>query len=459
MLSFLEPHQLKSLAINRDLNKLIVIAGILFFLFFILFAGDKIIWAIPSAIFFFIFIWLIFINPFIGLQMLILLVFSNLFAGLEIPGGYFAFSLLVILAWVLHQSWHFKLSFLIPKKQMFFVALVIAAILMSIPFSLNQKVSMFKLIVWIKSIILYMLIINLVTTKKRLFVCLSSIFSALIISFFYGLYILYKGASAVLHGQTTYEAINRLIGLNHDPNIYAATLIAFIPVPLYLFFHAETKGERTGGFILFAIFILATILTFSRGGILSLVLLLIIFLIKNYHYRSVVFVGIMAAIVILFSIPAELWDRFGDIANFRGDSSVNERFKLLSNAWYYFLDNPILGIGIGNFIEESIRFISRHQPVHNIFLEIATETGVIGLLSFVGLTWITLRYFEESRILFTKKNKRQLANLAKALKLGFYGFLFACLFLSLQQDTQFWTLLGLAAALRGIAELPEEKLT
>ncbi|MFQ5605277.1 MAG: O-antigen ligase family protein [bacterium] len=458
MLNYFAPQQIEHSVLSKDLSKLLAAAGMLFFLLLVAVISDSVIWVVPAAVFAGVFLWLIFASPFAGLLILLFLIFSNIFAGLEIPGGFLAAALLVILATVVQRAWQFDLNFILPKNQLFFVALLLAALLLSIPFSLNQKVSMLKLIVWIKSIIIYLLVINLVTSKRRLYWCIAMILTALQISFFYGLYILYQGASAVLQGQTAYEAITRLIGLSHDPNIYAATLVAFLPVPLFLFFYAETRSQRVGGFLLFAALVAATIMTFSRGGILSLGLVLLMFVIKKRHYRSVLFISLIGAVVALFLIPAEIWDRFSAISNVRGDASVNERWQLLTNAWRLFLENPLLGIGLGNFQDISIQFISRHQPAHNIFLEIAAETGLPGLAVFLGLIWITLRYFEDSRRLFIQKKRPHLAYLAEALKLGFFGFLISCLFLSLQQDTQFWMLFGLAAAMRAIADLPEEEL-
>ena len=55
--------------------------------------------------------------------------------------------------------------------------------------------------------------------------------------------------------------------------------------------------------------------------------------------------------------------------------SVNNRLKHYSDAWQLFKNNPLFGIGTGGFPEG--------YP-HNIFLEIAAENGLLGLIIFFG---------------------------------------------------------------------------
>ncbi len=64
-------------------------------------------------------------------------------------------------------------------------------------------------------------------------------------------------------------------------------------------------------------------------------------------------------------------------------SSFTERVILNSRAFNVFLSAPIFGVGLENFIP---KLTSIFQPVHNIFLLILTETGIIGFgLAFIWL--------------------------------------------------------------------------
>lgn len=57
--------------------------------------------------------------------------------------------------------------------------------------------------------------------------------------------------------------------------------------------------------------------------------------------------------------------------------TISERITLLSNAGIQILHSPLLGVGLGNFIPSQTlnnNFIS--QPVHNIYILLATEIGL-----------------------------------------------------------------------------------
>jgi len=70
--------------------------------------------------------------------------------------------------------------------------------------------------------------------------------------------------------------------------------------------------------------------------------------------------------------------------------SLNERLVLAQNALVLIKKRPLLGVGLGNFIPaqaETLPFVRQDvnllQPVHNIYLLIASETGLAGLLVFI----------------------------------------------------------------------------
>ena len=69
------------------------------------------------------------------------------------------------------------------------------------------------------------------------------------------------------------------------------------------------------------------------------------------------------------------------------DVSITERKELNENAIKIIKDNPLFGIGVGNFIPAMYEYpvytdsgLRLMQPVHNVFLLITAETGVLGIL-------------------------------------------------------------------------------
>ncbi len=407
---------------------------------------------IPIVLFAAGLIWMVFSDPFYGLLLVFLMIFSGAAAGFELPGGYMAVAAFASLAWIFDRTRKCDLTFQYGKQQGIFIALLFATLLMSIPFSFNREVSFLKLIGYVKVIILYLLIVNTLKTEKQLKLSLAAIFVLLVISFGYGLYNLLFAVKELQAVDISGKTIDRIQGLTYDPNLYASSILIFMPIP-FLFFFEEGKFFSKLTYIgLFGLLTASIAITFSRGGLVSLGFMMIIFMFKKRHERFVLWTGIIAIFAIIILLPPDFWERFSFISNLRNESSANWRYKLAVNALNYFLSHPIFGIGLGNYIQESNRFVPHHQVAHNMYIETAAETGIFGILAFLGLIWITIRYYEQSRLLFTLYGKTYLARLTEALKIGFYGFLFSALFLSLQMDTLLWAQFGFAGALRLMAE-------
>jgi len=107
--------------------------------------------------------------------------------------------------------------------------------------------------------------------------------------------------------------------------------------------------------------------------------------------------------------------------NFWQEEFFWQRMELNKAAFQMIKTKPLLGIGLNNFISQLPSFWSKPaslwsglQPVHNIFLLVAAETGMIGFLIFTCFLFLTFKK------LFTVKNKRLLIALSAILLIGFF---------------------------------------
>jgi len=155
------------------------------------------------------------------------------------------------------------------------------------------------------------------------------------------------------------------------------------------------------------IFFLCTLLSGARGSTLSFVVILIVMLVYFWRKRMLkikirfqhIFILILAialSITILIKAgdkfsPTILLRRSAKILNLinyaRGlatptneNESVDIRTVLIEKQYNDFTNSPIFGIGFGNGYDG-------YMFVHNIFLEILFETGIIGLLLFIGIIY------------------------------------------------------------------------
>lgn len=84
-------------------------------------------------------------------------------------------------------------------------------------------------------------------------------------------------------------------------------------------------------------------------------------------------------------------------------SSITRRQELISIAFKMWKSSPIFGVGLNNFIprmEEFGRITANYrflQPVHNIFLLVLSEMGILGILGVVGGLGIIFKKLWEKR--------------------------------------------------------------
>jgi O-antigen ligase len=168
----------------------------------------------------------------------------------------------------------------------------------------------------------------------------------------------------------------------------------------------KTMPRRIIFMVLVGIILSAIVLMFRRSILLALGTLLIILFIqwwtlsrRNNSELKMVFV--MVAIVMLvgyvFGFSNVLISRFSQDA-LASEQSIRVRYDLYQIAWNSFTDSPILGVGTGNVL--GVRDI-----VHNLPLQVAAETGIIGLSFFVSLYIIAFSFIIRLERLFKSRNQ------------------------------------------------------
>ena len=173
----------------------------------------------------------------------------------------------------------------------------------------------------------------------------------------------------------------RLIGLLQDPNFFVFYNTLFFS---YYLCHAKSLKNKLG----LILCILANILTFSRGGILVMAFILLTYiLIKNPIKQFKLLIGIIASLFVAvyiavaymkFDIYGILESRIGDLSQDGGSG----RIELWGRAWDYFTSHMVLGIGAFNFSDYNFFQYGDSLEVHNTFLDILSESGLLGITCF-----------------------------------------------------------------------------
>jgi O-antigen ligase len=264
-----------------------------------------------------------------------------------------------------------------------------------------------------KIVLTYILIENTVTTPSRLRTVLitmviGGIFPAIGTISHHVQHILRDGRAA-------------WIGVWANPNEDAYGLVILIPIALAL---AVESGwfVRIGLAAIMVTYLGAIFVTYSRGGLLGLVAVLGLagWKQKSPLVRSMMISGLAG--LLLFG--GMYWQRrqgFNDISH---DSTVNERIGTFVAGWRMFQASPLVGIGPGCsmfaypiYAPEYARCGCEQQlVVHNSFIQVLSEAGILGFLPFMLL--IGFSVFDAWNL-----QHGQLAIYGGALEVALCGFL------------------------------------
>ena len=208
--------------------------------------------------------------------------------------------------------------------------------------------------------------------------------------------------SVIINGNLLVRS-NDFSGFGANINISSFSILLKTVVPIFLIFNYKNYFIRALSlFFIFSSF-LSIFLLMSRAAILALILVFISILIlviiskrKTYYLKYSLIIITLIMSFFSYNLINEknaynvLTERFSNVTNPRVDESVNERFNFYTTAIQSIGDNPILGIGIGNWkiksIDLSKDMIRAYRVpffVHNDFLQFLAEIGIVGGLCFI----------------------------------------------------------------------------
>lgn len=251
-----------------------------------------------------------------------------------------------------------------------------------------------------------------------------------------------------------------------DPNRYAQILIVLLPLAYFRFFDEKKWllkliAAGSAGFILSGI-----LLTYSRGAFLAICIIMLLMTVMRYirPYQIIISaVGVFALIMI--ASPGYL-SRIGTIGGVQGlfssekaaetDAVIMGRTTEMLAALMVFLDHPIVGVGMGQYIKFyaldyqddpniALRKLDKGRRAHSLYVELAAETGILGISTFLLVAFFVLYQLWQARKRWTGVNS-EYANYAAAYFLSLVGYLSTAVFLSLAFQRFYWVLVALAGS-------------
>ena len=241
---------------------------------------------------------------------------------------------------------------------------------------------------------------------------------------------------------------------------WGQTLVLFLPLALSLGVD-RSAGRNRWFFLGVTLTILGGLyLTQSRGAYLALGVAVAVWLVAAGQARLLLFAPLGLLLLPLPGVGSRLatLTAVGEATSGGGgDVSLIERIAVQRDAVAMFAEHPILGVGAGNFLvvqpeyqRESGALTARPLPVHNTYLQIAAESGMVGLaawLLFFGCAvFVTVRALIIYRRLKARAGAEPGQWVAVGVLAGLTGFAFAALFVPLTQGRTLMSVIAIGAA-------------
>jgi len=227
----------------------------------------------------------------------------------------------------------------------------------------------------------------------------------------YGLRQWFFGAAALatwVDPQSNLAKTTRVYSYLGNPNLLAGYLLPAVVFSLVAVFAWQRWIPKFLALTMFIVNTACLVLTFSRGGWIGLLVAIVALLVLLLYQVSVQLppfwrtwsLPILLGSTSLFLVAAVLFvepvrDRVLSIFAGREDSSNNFRINVWAAVIEMIRDRPIFGIGPGNTVFNQIYPLYQRPrfnalSAYSFVLEVAVETGLIGLACFIWLLIVTI---------------------------------------------------------------------
>jgi O-antigen ligase len=288
----------------------------------------------------------------------------------------------------------------VPAYLVAAMVLLIAVMLLSMSGAQNPKDSLKEIAKWLEFLVLVMLGAQYLRTRRQIWLLVALLMAAAITQALAG----YAQAIFTLGPASFVRGYNlRVYGTFDQPNPYAGYLNMSLVIALALLLLGRNWSTRLLAGMATCLIGGAFYLTQSRGGQVALLAGLVFLILAGYPgLRVWMRIGLLALLtlaggIISGMIPLYLFDQVNHFLGLAGislldptpqDFSTAERLAHWIAGLRMYQAHPLLGVGIGNYPDaystySLTLFVNSLGQAHNYYINIAAETGTIGLLVYL----------------------------------------------------------------------------
>jgi putative inorganic carbon (HCO3(-)) transporter len=256
------------------------------------------------------------------------------------------------------------------------------------------------------------------------------------------------------------DGYNRAVdfSLLGDNNSFAISMVAAVGPALFLGLTTKAWWKRLVAFGCAALIMHTVIMTFSRGGLLALIITGVVVVVVMPKKPGYILPVILAAALGFRLAGVEVVKRFSTTfaAEEERDYSAQSRIDLWVDCLEIIRDHPFVGIGPRHFPLVAMDFgWTGPKSAHSLWLQTGAEIGVPGLIFLMAFYGTAM--FAGLRVARSTTDP-ELAPLGMYVFSGLAGFAVAAQFVSLDGlEFPFYLTLVIAAAVRQVATAEAER--
>ncbi|HYL52125.1 MAG TPA: O-antigen ligase family protein [Acidimicrobiia bacterium] len=272
----------------------------------------------------------------------------------------------------------------------------------------------------------------------------------------------------------------RIGGPFGDPNFFGQLMLLPVAFGLQRLAAARSFGRRALATVVVGLCGATVLLTYSRGALIALIVVLVIWLWTTPTPRArtlIVVCGVGALLVGSLVLPSAYRERISQVQSVvpglgsrpgtTSDDALRGRESAVIVGLRMFADHPLGGVGAGNFQSRyldyaaSVGLYRSGQPLapHSLVTQVASETGLIGVIAFGSIVVGAFAALRRSRQDLLAIGQAENARLVAAIRNALVGYLVASLFLHAAYPQTLWLLLALAWATPQCVRRPRREAT
>ncbi len=254
------------------------------------------------------------------------------------------------------------------------------------------------------------------------------------------------------------QGIMRLHGsvdIYGHPNSFSGMAVGCLPFIYYLY-QVVARRWKCVLLILLSFCAIIIIYTGSRTGYVATLGLGMLFFLKSKgrERKRYVLLALVICLGAALYAPKEYVGRFDSIftGKEKEGASAETRIQIIRDAVAVYANNP-LGVGVGAFPIIRKQMFGRSQDTHNLYLELLTNMGPLGVVAFFVLVRRILRTNAEIQQQLSKKVEAEykyVLAISKAIVAFIYARLFLGLFGMDTYEIYWWFATGMTVAVWSI---------